>query len=49
MRTAPPTGKLSGVRFRRIAAFFHYVRIGRWHVAWEILRGERQRGGTRSG
>lgn len=24
---------------RRLRAFFHYIRIGRWRTAWEILRG----------
>jgi hypothetical protein len=23
---------------RRLAVFFHYVRIGRWRLAWQLLR-----------
>jgi hypothetical protein len=49
MRRDRPAGKLTLVRLERLRAFLHYVRIGRWPVAWAILRGERQRGGTRSG
>jgi len=49
MRSLQTAGKLTPVRLERLRAFLHYVRIGRWPVAWAILRGERQRGGTRSG
>jgi hypothetical protein len=23
---------------QRLAAFFHYARIGRWRLAWQLLR-----------
>ena len=49
MRPASGAGKLVVVRVERLAAVLHYLRIGRWSVAWVILRGTRQRGGTRSG
>jgi hypothetical protein len=37
------------MRLERLAAVLHYLRIGRWHVALQILRESRQRGGMRSG
>jgi hypothetical protein len=49
MHRSERVGKLTVVRLGRLAAFFHYLRIGRWQVAWAILRGDRQRGGSRSG
>jgi hypothetical protein len=49
MRDTSGNGNLDTMRRERLAAFFHYLRIGRWAVAWEILRGSSQAGGTRSG
>ena len=49
MRSPPQAGKVTGMRLERVVAVLHYLRIGRWSVAWEILRGSRQRGGMRSG
>jgi hypothetical protein len=49
MRSPFAAVKVGDMRLERVAAFLHYLRIGRWSVAWEILRGSRQRGGMRSG